>query len=309
MGTEVPFLMGGIAVQAVPRLGERLNIELGLPSARMLYGMGQADLVRILGHYDETLRMLMAEHAISWKEVYEASDVGRERMALIEEIGPAREDVVLDVGCGKGFTTAALAFASSMVCGLDLMNGSGRWGWWANFRRMMVSLGLQEKTSGTRSSAADVPYRDVGFTLTVSAHALRNFKNRSTVVNVLREMRRVTQEGGCVVVAENLPVANSKAQEAHLRYFELRTRIVKSDSPFYSEDELTGMFEEAGLEVARRSILDYSLSAAPPLFALDPEKVPSEERAAIDEEYNLACEMIREHGEASPPVLLLEAYI
>ncbi len=120
----------------------------------------------------------------------------------------------------------------------------------------------------------------------------------------LREMGRVTRNGGRVAVAENLPVANSKAQEAHLRYFELRTQVVKADRHFFSEDELVGMFAEAGLEV-----LDFDLSAAPPLFALDPEKVPSEERTAIVEEYTRACEMIWEHGERSPPVLLLEAYI
>ncbi len=157
MVNDISFLIEGIAVQAVPRLAERRGVELCLPPARSLYGMGLADLVGSLSGYDETLRVMMADHDISWREVYEASDVGSERMALIEEIGPTREDIVLDVGCGKGFTTAALAFASSMVCGLDLMNGSGRWGWWANFRLEMASLGLQDKTSGTRSSAAQIP--------------------------------------------------------------------------------------------------------------------------------------------------------
>lgn len=42
---------------------------------------------------------------------------------------------------------------------------------------------------------------------------------------------------------------------------------------------------------------------------LNPEKVPPEERTAVLEEYSLACEMTWEHGEASPPVLLMEAYI
>ncbi|MBC8225422.1 hypothetical protein H8E65_12590 [Candidatus Bathyarchaeota archaeon] len=42
---------------------------------------------------------------------------------------------------------------------------------------------------------------------------------------------------------------------------------------------------------------------------LDPEKAPPEEGTAVVEEYSPACEMIRGHGEASPPVLLLEAYI
>ena len=309
MVEDISFLVGGMSVQAVPGLGERFDIELDLPPARMLYGMGLDDLVEVVGLYDESLRVMIAEHDISWREVYQASDIGRERMALIDRIKPSREDIVLDLGCGKGFTTAALAFASSMVCGLDLMNGSGRWGWWTNFRLEMDSLGLQDKVSGTRSSAVKIPYRDGGFTLTASAHALRNFGSRSTIVAALRELRRVTRDGGRVVVAENLPVANSKAQEAHLKYFKLRTRILKSDSPFYSEDELTGMFEEAGLDVTSRQVLDFNLSAAPPLFGIDPEKVPPGERTAFMEEYAQACEMIKEHGEASPPVLLLEAYI
>ena len=301
--------MGGIAVQAVSMLAENLGMELNLPPERMLYGMGLADLVGSLSGYDETLRRMMAKHDISWKEVYMASDVGRERMALIEKIGPTQEDIVLDVGCGKGFTVAALAYQSSMVYGLDLMNGFGRLGWWHNYRIMMASLGLQGQVSGVRSSAARIPCRDGGFTLTVSAHALRNFESRNTIVATLREMGRATRKGGRVAIAENLPVANSKAQEAHLRYFRVKTRVVKTDSPFRSEDELTGIFKEAGLDVTRREVLNFGLSAAPPFFVLDPEKVPTEDRTAIVEEYTQACEMIMEHGEASPPVLLMEAYI
>ena len=284
-------------------------MDLNLPPERMLYGLGLADLVVAISRYEDALRRMMADHHITWREVYEASDVGRERMALIEKIGSTQEDLILDVGCGKGFTTAALAFDSSMVCGLDMMNGYGRRGWWDNFRMEMASLRLHDKASGVRGSAVEIPYRDGGFTLTVSAHALRNFESRSTIVAALREMGRVTRRGGRVAVAENLPVANSKAQEAHLRYFEVKTRVVKMDSSYGSEDELVGMFEEAGLEVARREVLDFDLSATPPFFVLDVEKVPPEERTAIVGEHNLACEMIREHGEASPPVLLLEAYI
>ena len=154
--------MGGIAVQAVPRLAEKLGIDHYLPPERMLYGSGLADLVGAISRYEDALRLMMAEHSISWREVYEASDVGRERMALIDKIGLDQDDLVLDVGCGKGFTTAALAFDSSLVGGLDLMNGFGRAGWWASFRMEMASLGVRDKTSGLRGSAAEVPYRDGG---------------------------------------------------------------------------------------------------------------------------------------------------
>jgi hypothetical protein len=85
--------------------------------------------------------------------------------------------------------------------------------------------------------------------------------------------------------------------------------VVKSDNPYYSEEELMGMFEEAGLEVARQEVLDFNLSSTPPLFVLNSEKLPPEEREVIVEEYSQACEMIRQHGEKSPPVLLIEALI
>jgi hypothetical protein len=42
---------------------------------------------------------------------------------------------------------------------------------------------------------------------------------------------------------------------------------------------------------------------------LDPEKVPSEERIAIMNEYSEVCKMVRDYGEKSPPVLLLEAHL
>ena len=120
--------MGGIAVQAVPRLAEKLGIDHYLPPERMLYGLGLADLVSAISGYADALRLMRAEHGISWREVHEASDVGRERMALIDIIGLDHDDLIFDVGCGRGFTTAALAFDSSRVCGLDLMNGFGRAG-------------------------------------------------------------------------------------------------------------------------------------------------------------------------------------
>jgi ubiquinone/menaquinone biosynthesis C-methylase UbiE len=309
MVADVSFLMGGIAVQAVPRLSQKLGIELNLPLERMLYGLELGDLISTINGYDQILKTIIAEHDITWREVYEASDVGRERLALANKIDPKKEDIILDVGCGKGYTTASLAFFSNMVCGLDLMNGLGRFGWWTNFTIAMASLGLHDKTMGVRSSATEIPYRDGAFSLTVSVHALRNFESKLTIVNALTEMKRVTQKKGRVIVAENLPVAFSKSQEAHLKYFRLKTRFVELDSPYCSEDMLLNMFEEADLEIARREIIDFDLSAAPPFFYLDPEKVPSEERTAIVKEYSETCKMVREYGEKSPPVLLLEAHL
>ena len=173
----------------------------------------------------------------------------------------------------------------------------------------MAALELHEKVSGVRGSAIKIPYRSEGFTLTVSVHALRNFESRLTIVASLKEMERVTRRGGRVAIAETLPTAKSKAQEAHLRYFGLKTQVVKSNNLYYSQEELMWMFEEAGMEVARRLVLHFDLSSTPPFFVLDTEKIPPEEREAIVEEYTQACEMIRKYGEKSPPVMLIEALI
>jgi len=189
------------------------------------------------------------------------------------------------------------------------MNGFGRTGWWENFRVEMAALGLEGKTTGLRASAAWIPFRDGAFSLSVSNHALRNFEDGETIVGALREMERVTRRGGRVVVAESLPLSKSKAQESHLLMYSFRTRFVRGDNPYYAGEELVGMFEEAGLEVSRERVLNLEFSAAPPIFILDPARVEPGERADVEAEYRAAMEMIRRHGESSPPVLLLEAYI
>ena len=303
----MPFLGEWIAMQAVQSIAERLGVPLGLPRENMLYGLEPDELMGAISGYEGELQKLMVEHGVTWRDVYEASDVGRERMALAEEIGLSDRDVVLDVGCGKGYTTIALAGGSDVACGLDLMNGFGRRGWWANFRLAMAAVGLEGKTVGVRASAVEMPFRDGAFSLSVSAHALRNFGDRSTIVGALREMGRVTRGGGRVVVAENLPRATTKAQEASLLMYRLRVRHVKGDNPYMSEGEMVGVFEEAGLGVSRRETLNLGFSATPPIFVPDLSRLEPEERVEAEREYGEAVDMIRRHGESSPPVLLLEA--
>jgi len=308
MVVDVPFLGGWIAVQALPKLTDKSRVDIDLTPERMLYGLDLDQLSKVISEYESRLNELLRDQRISWWDVYEASDVGKERLELVEKIGVSRDDVVLDACCGKGYTTAALARRSTRVCALDMMNGYGRTGWWTNFRMEMFALGLDE-AMGLRANAAMVPLEDGKFTLAASAHALRNIGNASTIVEMLKDMSRVTRGGGRVIVAENLPVARTKAQEAHLRFYNLKTRLVRGDRPYYSEAEMVGMFEEAGLEISRRTVLDFGLSAAPPIFSLDATRYPPTEKASIEEEFEAVVEMIHKHGESSPPVLILEANV
>lgn len=275
----------------------------------MLYGLRLEELIRILREYDRYARTLVEEHGVSWWDFYAYSDVGKERLALVEEFRVEDGDVVLDVGCGKGYLTIALAQDCNRVCGLDLMNGFGRRGWWSDFQAEMAALNLSRKVMGVRACASGVPFKDASFNLTVSAHALRNFNNRNTIVEALREMRRVTRRGGRVIIAENIPRANTKAQAAHLKMFEVRTKYVKGDNPLLTEAELLQMFGKAGMSPSRTEIIDFGLSAAPPIWVPNPASIPEERRAEAIEGYTEAVDMVRECGESSPPVLLFEARV
>ena len=301
------FLSEWIAVQAVPRLSKRVGIPLDLPLENMLYGMNVGELTQTLEDYGQCLRNLIEEHGVSWWDVYAHSDIGMERLALAKKMRIEDGDVVLEVGCGRGYFTIPVASLCERVCALDLMNGFGRRGWWAGLRAEMAALGLEDKVAGERVDATHIPFRDGSFSLAVSAHALRNFRDRDAVVKALQEMRRVTQEGGRVVVAENLPIAKTKSQEAHLRMFECKAAFEAGENPFYSEEEMLSIFGEAGMRKTRTEIFDFGLSSTPPIWILDPARLPETERAGAQERYLEAVEMVRTHRESSTPVLVVEA--
>ncbi|MCW4051527.1 MAG: methyltransferase domain-containing protein [Candidatus Bathyarchaeota archaeon] len=261
---NVPSLGGWLSVQSVPRLAEKHGVQYDLPPEHMLYGLSMDELGSVIKRYEELLDELMTEHGVTWWDAYIHSDVGKERLELVNDLSVMPGDSVLDVGCGKEYTTVALAQHTEYVTGLDMMNGYGRKGWWHNYWLVMQALGLQRETSGSRSSATEIPFRDGGFSLSASCHALRTFGDRRIIVDSLREMKRVTIDGGRVVVAENIPVARSKPQEAHLAMFELRTQLIQSEIPYLVEEQLEEMFLEAGLTPSRIEIKEYPYSATPP---------------------------------------------
>ena len=300
-------LSGWMAVQSVPRLSSTLGVDLELPEERMIYGLPGDEASAAIRAYNDALRMLIEDHGISWVDVYRHTDVGMERRRLVEEMRLDRESSVLEVACGRGYTTIPVAERVAEVASIDLMNGYGRTGWWAEFRSLMGHLGLLKKVSGLRSEASRMPFKDDAFSVALSAHAMRNFPDRETIISTLREMRRITWSGGRVIVAENIPVTTSKAQEAHLMMYNLKTRLLSGDKPLYTDSEYREMFVEAGLEPYYVRTLNMVYSATPPIFIPDPGVLTKSEQER--EEYERAVSMIRKYGESSTPVLILEAEV
>jgi len=309
MSVDWRLLGEGVVLQSLPRLVKRHRVQVDLPGERALYGSSLKEYDAFIGKYEAVLRQLFQEFGVSWKDVYLNSDVGKERLKLAEKMDLGANDNVLDVGCGRGYFTAAAAHHSKFVVGLDLMNGLGRRGWWKKFKLIMRELHLHTKIVGVKGNVVTMPFRDETFSVTASVHAIRNFLDTKIIQGAFKEMKRVTRRGGRVIAVESLPLATNKAQEAHLQMFDCKVKYSSGDMRFFTEEELINFFEKADLKKTRSKTFDFNLSAAPPFFFLNTSSVPEERRAEAAREYNEAVQAVKKWGETSPPVLLVEGTV
>jgi len=293
---------------AIPRLARQYGVNVEFPAPRDLYGLAPGDFGKAIEDVGRILSKFF-ELKASWRDVYMASDIGIERMALAGEMQLHNCDLILDVGCGRGYFTIAAANFAERVVGLDLMNGYGRHGWWKNFAESMDEVGFSDRVMGVRADVRRLPFRESSFDGAVAVHSIRNFRDMITIQTAIGEMKRVVVEGGSVIIAESLPVARNKAQEAHLQMFECKARYTSGELRYLERDELVGMFEGAGFREIEIREVDHNLSAAPPLFSIDCHLslLAERERGEAREAYDKALGMIREHGEVSPPTILVKA--
>lgn len=303
MGVNLQLL----GIQAIPRLAKRFGVRVKFPEKHELFGMPPADFQKLLEYSEEVLARFFKEFGLSWWDVYNSSDIGMERTALAREMRLQKDDLILDVGCGRGYFSVAAAKFSRFVVGLDLMNEYGRRGWWKNFRMTMHELNLLGKVTGVRSDATFIPFKNSSFTSAVSVHSARNFPSKQSIEKAIGEMKRVVAENGNVIVVESLPVARTKAQEAHLQMFECKVKYVSQELNYFPAEEWINMFRKVEFKTIEVRQLDYNLSAAPPLFYLDISSLPQNERENAKETYDKAVDMIRKYGEASPPAILIKA--
>ncbi|MHA1834317.1 MAG: class I SAM-dependent methyltransferase [Candidatus Baldrarchaeia archaeon] len=293
-----------LGIQAIPRLTKKLSVQVEFPRWSKFFGISPIDFQKILSEAGRIVKQFFEDFKVSWWDIYLNSDIGIERAALAKEMKLREDDIVLDVGCGRGYFTIAAAKNVKFVVGLDLMNGYGRQGWWKNFKTTMQELNLLKNVQGMRSDAQQLPFEEGSFTVVAAVHSIRNFPNKQSIERAISEMKRVVVEGGSVIIVENLPVARTKAQEAHLKMFKCKVKYSSGELYYFSKRELLEMFRKTGFrnDDVEIKILDYNLSATPPLFSLNASLLSEEKR-----EYNEAVEMIRKWGEASPPTILIKA--
>jgi len=166
------------------------------------------------------------------------------------DIGP--DDRVLDVGCGTGFATEALAHESDHVCGLDQSPDQ--------LARAYEKFGRRGPVRFHMGDAERLPFADDSFDVVWSAGSIEYWPNP---VTALRELRRVGRPGGQVLVVgpdePDGPVSR---------------RIADAIMLFYGEDEADRMFEAAGFERFEHRIQRASARSPPAITTL--AEIPGE---------------------------------
>lgn len=297
-----------LGLQAVPRLAEKFDVELnGFSGFIDLYGTSPEEFRKAYEKCGKILKYLFKEFNVSWWDVYLNSDIGMERMGLAREMGLEKSDIVLDVGCGRAYFTVAAARCSTRVIGLDAMDGMSRRSWWKNFKESIYELKLARKIQGLKAHAQSIPSKDYSIDKAVAVHCIRNFRNQQIIQNALREMNRVLSKEGEMIIVENIPIAGNKAQEAHLAMYKCKCNYSSGDVYYFSKEELLRMFRNVGLRETHVEVVDYDLSATPPIFYLDTSRLINEQIEKAQKKYIEAVDMIKKHGETSPPALIIKA--
>lgn len=171
---------------------------------------------------------------------WRASRLGRitdviERRELLRQCSPIAGKQVLDVGCGDGFFSVAIARAGGVVTGIDTdeeMVSAAK----ANAAREGVSV------SFSSADAQSLPFQDTTFDLVVAVSLLCLVRDREAA---LVEMARVLKPGGRIVIGE-LGAWSLWNMLRRIRGV-LGARSWR-DAHFFSPGELRRMLERAGLK-------------------------------------------------------------
>ena len=129
---------------------------------------------------------------------------------------PSALPAVLDLACGTGDLTKAMARRGWQVTGLDISAEMMEIG-------KLKCAGLAPQPQFVLGSAEQIPFPDASFDAVTIAFGLRNFDHRP---QCLAEIRRVLKPGGRLAVLEFAVPKNPLWRALYLFYFKYAMRLV-----------------------------------------------------------------------------------
>lgn len=249
-----------LACQSIPVLSKKLGMTTSLRVEIIPPGLDNSQRSELRSKRMSLLQDLFSKHSVSWWDIFDQSEIGRERNIIAEKYIPHGSSVI-DIGLGRGYFAHAAAKRAKSVVGVDRMNGLGRLGWWHNFLESRMNLGFESKLVGARSSGSVLPFQEAKFGVATSVHGVRNFPS-SDVLGMLREMWRVLKPGGLGLLVESSSEPKTRAHETYLSFYNMRT-MIGWEYPLIGEKKLIEWFEETGFKNITIETQDFNLRYAP----------------------------------------------
>ena len=169
---------------------------------------------------------------------------------LIDSAGIRNDDRVLDVCCGPGLVSCAIAPRAGHVTGIDITPGM------IDQARQLQAKQQLENMTWAVGDVTTLPFPASSFSVVLSRYAFHHLLGPGAV---LREIARVCRPGGRVVVADVF--GTSEQQRAAY------DRIEKRRDPSHVQAlllrELTDLYVSAGLKVSRTEFYRLGVELEP----------------------------------------------
>jgi len=185
------------------------------------------------------------------------------KFRLAKEIGVEKGMTVVDVGCGQGGFTAALARtvgARGKVIAVDVSEE-----YLEEFWERLDKYGMKNRVTFTRMDAADLRsvVSDEVADLVASYRLLEELKQPGDMGRIVKEMAHITRKGGKICLTELTTEARSKAEEIYIRLHR------ESGDSFFRRNEIVEAMDNAGLTSVDVEIFDTDIWFSPEVARQD----------------------------------------
>jgi ubiquinone/menaquinone biosynthesis C-methylase UbiE len=232
-----------------------------------------------------------------------------ERYQIIKTLNIQKGMNILEIGCGPhALSSIVLAYfvgESGRIIAVDKSR-------WHSFEELVSCVNYKKRILPLQIDAQKLPIPYRSFDYSTIIHGVRSMGNDETLKGILKEMFRISS---CVIIAESLPIANSKAQKAHLEMYNLREEVFeavygkKDDLKYRPMEELIELVESVGEVDIKTKKLELDM---PHFLALFPKELvlkikDQQKRNGLIHRWEAAYRKIEKYGEAHPPIGIVAA--
>lgn len=189
-------------IDAPPVVGAFLLLTITFTLLGVFIGSGAHSLVAAIGPWVVALGFgTVASRMIS------SSRKGKLRLwaEVLDQLGLAGDEQVLDVGCGRGLVLveAARRVPQGHVTGIDLWQGKDQSGNDPAVTKVNAKIaGVADRVEVRTADMTDLPFADERFDVVTASLAIHNVPDADARATAVREITRVLRPGGRAVIVD-----------------------------------------------------------------------------------------------------------